>query len=724
MSVNSSYQFPLAGKTFPSEGRVMLSRCTILWIIVLGWTLAEVVIGRAISPPLVDDFSDARPPGQVAGSAASSGAARLVLDQAGTLAIEGGALRMPLPATNVWGLQGVSYGPFLVVPGLSMAARFRLGDVLSWERPDSARLAVGWFQNVTTTNPRTDALALILGQSAAGNGGALYAAGLDRRVPVVDPLMQVDVEIVALCRNESVMLFAASVPGAHGMGSYPSMRPVAILPLDPARLFAGIHQRSQRDSNHATLVDGIRVAIVPEWANWSGTAAWSDAIGAGAARLSLRSTNSAPAKDAPELIGTWMRVTSQLPMPAGLLTARVESEGNPGRIALIFRAKDGFNHWRLELDGMTARLIRVIRSRESVVAENVRAALTPGFSHRIWLTDDGAFVRVWLDRDVLLAISDPTWADGDLVGFAATAGGGLRLHHFEAHLREIPIVPGLRLGEPFQRRGSQVALKDDFSGAASSLVGRKVSPTVSWERHGGPEPDEIEVTGAGAGRCVHENTGIVTFLLPWTHPEFADVSVEVTPPASPTEGHAGVALWQDDQNFLLGGFDTPQNRYGIWCVRAGRWTPIDLVVPTIPLGMPHRIRVSCNGDDFAFWKDDEALLVGRIRDYFPGAPALNIRRVGIGLGWFEKMGDQGTLFRNFESRWSAENALVRPFSSDWRRPGIERRGSPTAPAPRDGSEGGAGAFGGPTSLAPPVQRPKPGIPEKRPELRSLHPRKF
>ncbi|MSU33628.1 MAG: hypothetical protein EXS36_00655 [Pedosphaera sp.] len=698
----------------------MFSRSTVFWVVALGLTLGEFAIGRALSPPMIDEFADVRLPGQVAGSTANSGGGRLVLDQAGTLAIEGGSLRLPPPSTNAWGFQGISYGPFSVVPGLSMAARIRLGDVLIWDERDSARLAVGWFSDVAPVNPRVDSLALILGQSLGGRRGALYASGLDLHVPVVDPVMQLDMQIVAVCRNESVMLYAASVWGARGLSPYPAMRPVAILPLDPARLFAGIHQRSQRDTNHATLVDGIRVAIVPEWADWSGTAAWSDIRGAGAAKLSFRPTNTPPAMGAPELIGTWTRVTSQLYSPAGLITARVESEGNPGRIAFIFRAIDGFNHWRLELDGAAARLIRVVRSHESVVAENRNAALTSGVSHRIWVTDDGTFIRVWRDKEILLGITDTTWADGVEVGFAAAAGGGLRLHHFEAHLREILIASGLRLGEPYQRRGVQVVLKDNFAGAANSLIGRKVSTAAVWERHGGPEPDEIELTGAGAGRCNHENSAVLTFLLPWSHPEFADVSVEVIPPAPPAEGHAGVALWQNDQNFLLGGFDTPSNRYGVWCVRDGRWTPVDLGVPTIPLGMPHRIRLSCNGDDFAVWQDTTALVVGRIRDYFPGGPALRIRRVGIGLTRFERKGDQGTLFRNFEARWSAENAPVGPPLSDWKRPGNGRRGALAVPIHLQEPEGGVGEFGGP----PPGQHPTPGIPEKRPEPRSFHPKKF
>ena len=106
----------------------MFSRSVVFWVVLLGWAHGMFYVSRAVTPPVIDEFTDPHSLGQVPGSSATSGAARLVLDKAGTLTIEDGVLRMPPPLTNAWGVQGISYGPFAVVPGLSMAARIRFTD--------------------------------------------------------------------------------------------------------------------------------------------------------------------------------------------------------------------------------------------------------------------------------------------------------------------------------------------------------------------------------------------------------------------------------------------------------------------------------------------------------------------------------------------------------------------------------------------------------------------
>jgi hypothetical protein len=66
-------------------------------------------------------------------------------------------------------------------------------------------------------------------------------------------------------------------------------------------------------------------------------------------------------------------------------------------------------------------------------------------------------------------------------------------------------------------------------------------------------------------------------------------------------------------------------------------------------GRPFTMRLASDGEQVLVWLDDEAILYRRLRDIYPTASPLAIRRVGVAANW-EWGDDTGTEFRRFVAR--------------------------------------------------------------------------
>ncbi|MFP5375281.1 MAG: nucleotide-binding protein, partial [Acidimicrobiia bacterium] len=79
--------------------------------------------GRLTGLAFRDTFDDDRAPGTVVGSTGPAGVRRRGVDAEGLIGIDHGRLRLRPLARPGWGREGIAYGPFPRIAGLTMAAR-------------------------------------------------------------------------------------------------------------------------------------------------------------------------------------------------------------------------------------------------------------------------------------------------------------------------------------------------------------------------------------------------------------------------------------------------------------------------------------------------------------------------------------------------------------------------------------------------------------------------
>ena len=82
---------------------------------------------RVVTAPMVDSFADPRRPGRVVGTSNPAGVLRRGRDVERQIAIDNGALRLQPLVKPGWGRQGVVYGPYRRVAGLTFAVSITNG---------------------------------------------------------------------------------------------------------------------------------------------------------------------------------------------------------------------------------------------------------------------------------------------------------------------------------------------------------------------------------------------------------------------------------------------------------------------------------------------------------------------------------------------------------------------------------------------------------------------
>lgn len=691
--------------------------------------------GVSRTPIITDFFTDDRRPGRVVGTAGASGAVRGGCDVERQIAIDHGALRLQPLITPGWGRQGIAYGPFSRTHGLTFAVsvlnghntsqgssipepfkerirRWALGfevDPLSsriwgWLKAPRKRktfrriawwlrstrrfyqlpefnenLAVGWFTSEAPQNPLTDGCGFIMHAAEGENGEPWVRIGAGCLSPF-RRLQNVRVTYVVSLRDRGAIYYASAIDGAHAVGGFPMMRPIAVDPFnDDSLLYAGVHQcvLGQIGWRADSRVHGVHIEQMPEFASAFGSAqAGDDLLGSGPLGCEMQS--GLPWR----LLGgaisrtDWGAVSGtaegdalaivEPEEPSGLVHALVRVDCPSAQAGLAWRVRDSRAMWLLKVSVEGCALLQIEDGIETCVAEDREHCLTPNSESSIQVLDSDNQVGCYMDGARLFGrwINDACLDGSTGTGIWFGGGGTAHIRGFEAHARRVAMPERIRFEPSWCRLGETVELADDFAGPQGDLAGHK--PTVGegcWQRTLGA--GRFGLTGSGAGQVcgtpAAPHPGRSFYTLPWGRPDFADVEMTITPPGHKRgEGHncrCGFVFWQDKDNYLsittwiLDNYEGASicvfpKRFGFEELFDAVWT---MVSDKITWGKPFNLRVPFDGNNFMILLNGEPVLERALTDIYPGDAPVRINRVGIAVNW-EWGNDTGSKFENFFAR--------------------------------------------------------------------------
>ncbi len=541
-------------------------------------------------------------------------------------------------------------------------------------------LAIGWFASEVPADPLSEGNGLIMHATGAENG-ELWARVGNSMLPTIRSIQNLQIHYVVVLRERGAAYYASSVEGGNGLGVYPNMRLLAIDAFnDEPSVHAGIFQAAlgQIGFRLDTRIYGTRVVDIPEWGTWFGTAHAAD-------RLEGSGTLSGSTAD----VGGKWRVSAgqfdrsadgamavadssvallQVDQPSGLVHVVIQGGSQEACAAgLIWRHADADNFWQLTASASGCELTLHEAGHASMIARTDAVRLEADKLHSMQVADEGSRFSLFLDGVLLF---DTRFADDRLsgatgVGIAVPAGyKGVRLTRFEAHPMACRLPAAIDQGKPWWRLGQTDVVTDDFEGPAGHLDGRPTKfGAQTWQRIIGD--GHIDITGNGSAKFranpTQRSPGRLAYTVDWTHPEFADLEVEITPPGTgPGQGEHGLCgfiLWQDPDNYVmlniwrnqvydgasistffqLDGFEDLYD--AIWANVGNR----------VYWGRPHRLRIAFDGMHYMALVDDEPVLYRALTDVYPDAKRLQIRRVGL-LGNWEWGTDTGSALRRFRAR--------------------------------------------------------------------------
>ena len=540
-------------------------------------------------------------------------------------------------------------------------------------------LAIGWFPSEAPLEPTVEGNGLIVRATGFNNGEVNARVGR-HLMSLFQGLQNLQTYYVVVLRQQGAAYYMASVSNAKGCANYPNMRPVALDPFNAdSEVYAAIYQSvlGQIGFRVDTRVYGSQVAQIPDLEAWYGSAHLADRLcreGLLGNSLAEVGGNWLPGKGQFELTlkGAKALVPDSFALldphqPSGLVHALVETSTTITSLGLVWRVQDANNYWRLLAGREQCQLGIYVNGRWEVLAASGLWHLKPKTIHSLQIIDDGTAFSLYLDGQLIFnkSFSDPRLAARTGVGIMAIeANPAQYIRALEAHPRTIAIPPALNLGQPWQVTGSQVAIADDFSGAAENLVGR-VTPigNKTWQRTIGT--GKMALTGNSAVRVQASkqmpNPGRTAFTLPWDNPNLADLQVDIQPPGTRRyqreKGRGGLIFWQDDSNYITinnwlddvyDGASISSFFYlnGYEELFDAVWTN---VAERVFWGISHRLRIVFDGMHFMVFIDDEPVLYRALTDVYPGTPRLAINRVGIIANW-EWGNDTGSIFRNFVAK--------------------------------------------------------------------------
>jgi hypothetical protein len=651
-----------------------------------------------------DVFTDDRDPGAVIGSTGPKGAVRLGVDVESQVSIDHGALRFEPLAKPGWGREAIAYGPFAPEAGLAFVAHVLNGHNASqtYYFPETKRaalrrwlgearrgkfrrehhyenLAVGFVADPANADPLVDSHAFVM-HAASEDNGELWVTERGRRVRVALGVQNLPFLFVAVTRRDGgAAYYLSSVADARGAATYPMLRPVGISAGTPARTptYAAIQQRiiGEVGYREATRVYATRVAHLPDWTDWWGSASVADRfIGHGpviGTAAEHGGTWQTIGEAGPERTDEGARATGSGPAGAsqmledavGLVRATFTS---PGTGAVELRWGNASTQWRARLDqhGCTVNEIGPAESSRLLAIDQSRR-LRRGHQ-TVQVLDDGATVAVHVDGELV----GERWLSRapsatDVVGFVVE--GDAVISGFEAHPAEIALPPALDVGAPWQPPASQPEFDERFDLEADDLDGASTpSGGRLWERSLGPGGIVLRGEGQARVRATRDepNPDRTVFTVPWDDPTFADVSVEMTIPGTARgqgeNGRVGLVFWQDADNFLIinyyvddvfdgASISTFYHLDGYENMYDAVWT----LIPDVRWGTRCTLRAAFDGERFLSWSNGEACLVRALTDVYPATPPLTINRVGIIVN--EEWGnDTGTTIHRFSAARRAD----------------------------------------------------------------------
>jgi hypothetical protein len=675
---------------------------------------------------LRDDFSDARDSGAVIGSVGAEGHVRRGIDVEGAFSIDNGALRVAPLVTSGFNRAVLGYGPFERKAGLAFAVymlnghntaqaeplpdtffgrvnlwllgsrmysrwqqmkewlasahvRRVLHQCRRWWHTAKGRpvqrldenLALGWFENVATPDPRTQGNVFVM-HALGPENGELWVGESAHRTRALRGVQNLPLYYVAVLRPQGCVYYVAGADETIGPSAYPWLRPIGV---DPGPRSNKVHVCIQQSVlgqigwRLDSRVYGVRVAELAGYEAWCGGAHAAD-----------RFADDRRNHDQAELGGTWQMLRDESGSsaasiavldpgaPSGLVVAQAPLTANAPMLGLVWRCVDERNHWRMELRGDTCEIVVVIAGQRQVLASVQLDKPATGAARRLQVMDDGARTMAYVDGQPLAHkwIADARLCDATKVGVACA--GSLRgtegFASFEAHPRQLRLPAVFDMGAPWIRKGSRTVVSDDFSGERGDIDGR-TTPVGNkrWERLLGTGVFELTGDGKARVRATPQQRcpDRTAYCIDWPHQQFADLEVTITPPGTaPGQRQyttTGFILYQDPDNFItlnayrsdsypggsvstffrLGGYEDIYD--AIWSNIADR----------VYYGRPLRLRLCCDGLQYVVFINDEAVLYRALRDVYRDTPPFVINKVGLLANW-EFSTDTGSTFEQCRFR--------------------------------------------------------------------------
>jgi hypothetical protein len=536
-------------------------------------------------------------------------------------------------------------------------------------------LAVGWFSGEAPLKPLEEGNALVM-HATGPECGELWARFASGTLRSVRGVQNVPMYYLVVLRERGAAYYAGSLPNVPGFQSFPKLTPIGVdtSATDPA-VFAGLHQSvsGQIGFRVDTRVYRSQVAVLSTFREWFGSAIGADRLtGEG----SLVSASAAVGGRWKPWEGSFCRASEgvdcagpaaailELPEPAGLVHAVMTTGSLPvDGLRVLFRALDSENYWAFELG--TSRCSLLIKEDGVLTRTPATTAyrLAPNAENSIQITDDGEAIRLTLNGELVYGapLFDRRLSSAAGAGIASTtAMRGARICQFEAHPRSLRLPEPLDMPEPWGVEGGTVLVGDDFDGPAGNLLGRQ-TPTgaATWRRAVGV--GEIQLTGAREARvratAQDPCPGRTAYSVPWPEPDFADVSVRITPPGGRSgigeRGRGGVILWQDaDNHITISVWEDDSygrsisaffRRDGYEEIYDAVWTNIG---GRIQRGVPYQFRVVTDGTRFTAFVNGEPVLHRGLSDIYPDWERMRIHEVGLVANW-EWGTDTGSSFGEF-----------------------------------------------------------------------------
>ena len=638
----------------------------------------EVVPVTAAVPEvlLADAYEDDLPLGHVLGTRSTSGAVRGGVDVEGRLAVDNGALRMRPLARPGWGREGVAYGPLPRQPGLTMSVQVLNGHHASqtFYLPESRRqvarrwagsltrgrwpgrprhhenLAVGVFGSAAPADPLEDGHGLVVHADTAENG-ELWAAVCGRPLRVLTGLQNLPLAVTVVLREQGAVYYAATAPDDPDLPALPAVRPLAVDPFGgPELVHPGVHQRILGEVGYRidTRVYRTDVALCPDLARWCTSAVIADRLigdgplhgtvgecgGPWSVRGAVRRT--------PDGVTGGGRLLASAPEPVGLLHALVRADAG-GAVELVLRADEAGLGWRVRVDADGAVLVRESGAGAEELARGHGPALRRGQVHSLQVLDDGCRVSAHLDGRLLVEVTADR-RDAELTGVGAAVDGPAWVRDLEAHPRAVPAPLMPDNAWRATPKGTTVCLDERFDGEPGPLDGvRTPSGQRTWERVEGAGALDLLPGGGARVRATPDapNPGRTLYAVPWDAPDDVDVRLTLLPPGSARgERHncrAGLVLWQDEENYLVvnvwlddwlhsTSVSTFYRVRGHEDMHDAVWT---LTGDRVTWGVPFELRVAFDGERFTAYVDGRPTLYRAIRDVYPDAPRLAVRRIAL-----------------------------------------------------------------------------------------------
>jgi hypothetical protein len=540
-------------------------------------------------------------------------------------------------------------------------------------------LAIGWFPQEVPINPLSEGNGLIIHATGTENGELWTRVGKNM-LSAFKGLQNLQIYYIVVLREKGAAYYGASVPNVCGLSTYPNMRPIAIDAFnDDPQVYAALYQSvlGQIGFRIDTRVYGVRVAEIPALTTWYGTAQAADSL------TGDRKLNDVTAQRG----GSWQvwqgcyertskgTIASEADSIAvldcgntsGLIHLVVETRTKATDVSLLWRVRDRNNYWSFQASGDRCRLrIQEDGKWETLAASNLWY-LQPNAINSLQILDEGKTFSLYLNGKLVF---NKRFVDSRLhretgMGIGATeANSNIYFRALEGHPPSVPIPSELDLGSPWEAKGTEVVIADNFNAPVQDLAGTITSIGEKvWRREMGM--GAIALTGNNSAKVQADrnnpNPGRTAYTLAWDRSNFADLEVEITPPGNSRgqgeKGRGGLIFWQDANNYIIinnwlddcyGGASISSFFYlnGFEELFDAVWTNVG---DRVMWGVSHQLRVVFDGMNYLVYVNNEPVLYRALTDVYPNTKKLSINRVGIVANW-EWGNDTGSIFKNFVAR--------------------------------------------------------------------------